>query len=66
MSRAENLPTYTMRQLAAFVAVAETGTIGGAAERMHLSQSALASALTDLEKALKVQLTVRRRARECS
>lgn len=63
MSRAENLPTYTMRQLAAFVAVAETGTISGAAERMHLSQSALASALTDLEKALKVQLTVRRRAR---
>lgn len=63
MSRADNLPSYTIRQLAAFVAVADTGTISGAAERMHLSQSALAAAVTDLEKALKVQLTVRKRAR---
>ncbi len=63
MSRVENLPTYTMRQLAAFVAVGEMGTISAAAERLHLSQSALAAAVTDLEKALKVQLTVRRRAR---
>ncbi|MBB3664881.1 MULTISPECIES: LysR substrate-binding domain-containing protein [Prauserella salsuginis group] len=63
MSRADNLPTYTIRQLAAFVAVADTGTISGAAERLHLSQSALAAAVTDLEKALKVQLTVRKRAR---
>ncbi|ASR39256.1 LysR family transcriptional regulator [Prauserella marina] len=63
MSRADNVPTYTMRQLAAFVAVAETGTISAAAERMHLSQSALAAAVTDLERALKVQLTVRKRAR---
>ncbi|MEU3269711.1 LysR substrate-binding domain-containing protein [Saccharomonospora sp. NPDC006951] len=63
MSRADNVPAYTMRQLAAFVAVAETGTISAAAERMHLSQSALAAAVTDLERALKVQLTVRKRAR---
>lgn len=63
MTRVDAVPTYTMRQLAAFVAVAETGTISAAAERMHLSQSALASAVTDLEKALKAQLTVRRRAR---
>ncbi|MGV9867915.1 LysR substrate-binding domain-containing protein [Rhodococcus koreensis] len=63
MPRPDNVPVYTMRQLAAFVAVAETGTISGAAERMHLSQSALSAAVTDLEKALKAQLCVRRRAR---
>ncbi|MCP2254595.1 DNA-binding transcriptional regulator, LysR family [Prauserella aidingensis] len=63
MSRADNLPTYTIRQLGAFVAVADTGTISGAAERLHLSQSALAAAVTDLEKALNVRLTVRKRAR---
>jgi DNA-binding transcriptional LysR family regulator len=56
------VPRYTMRQLAAFVAVAETGTISAAAERLHLSQSALAAAVTDLERTLNVQLTVRRRA----
>ncbi|QNG18134.1 LysR family transcriptional regulator [Rhodococcus triatomae] len=63
MSRIDNAPAYTMRQLAAFVAVAETGTISGAAERVHQSQSALSAAVTDLEKALGVQLCVRRRAR---
>lgn len=63
MGRIDRIPAYTLRQLAAFVAVAETGTISAAAERVHLSQSALAAAVTDLEKALKVQLTVRRRAR---
>ncbi len=51
-----------MRQLAAFVAVAETGTISAAAERLHLSPSALSAALTELERALKVQLCVRRRS----
>ncbi len=62
MSSGESLPRYTMRQLAAFVAVAETGTISAAAERLHLSHSALAAAVTDLERSLNVQLTVRRRA----
>lgn len=62
MARAEGVPTYTMRQLAAFVSVAETGTIAGAAERLHVSQSALSTAITDLEKALNAQLCVRRRA----
>lgn len=63
MVPADSLPSYTIRQLAAFVAVAETGTISGAAERMHQSQSALAAAVTDLEKALGARLTVRKRAR---
>lgn len=62
MPRIDPAPTYTMRQLAAFVAVAETGTISGAAERLHLSPSALSASLTELERALKVQLCVRRRS----
>ena len=60
---ADEVPRYTMRQLAAFVAVAESGTISGAAARLHLSQSALSAAITDLEKALQAQLCVRKRAR---
>jgi DNA-binding transcriptional LysR family regulator len=62
MARGDGLPTYTIRQLAAFVAAAETGTISAAADRMHLSQSALSTAITDLEKALDVKLCVRKRA----
>ncbi|AEF41224.1 LysR substrate-binding domain-containing protein [Hoyosella subflava] len=62
MARGDGVPSYTMRQLAAFVAVAETGTIAAAAERMHLSQSALSTSITDLERALNSQLCVRRRA----
>ena len=62
MPRIDPAPTYTMRQLAAFVAVAETGTISAAAERLHLSPSALSASLTELERALKVQLCVRRRS----
>ncbi len=57
------MPTYTIRQLAAFVAVAEWGTITAAADAMHMSHSALSSAITDLEKALAVKLLVRQRAR---
>ncbi|NLU83939.1 LysR substrate-binding domain-containing protein [Rhodococcus sp. HNM0569] len=63
MPRQDAVPNYTIRQLAAFVAVAETGTISGASERMHLSQSALSAAVSDLEKALGAQLCIRRRAR---
>ncbi|MDF2092561.1 LysR family transcriptional regulator [Knoellia sp. 3-2P3] len=35
MARAEGAPAFTMNQLAAFVAVAEAGTISGAAERLR-------------------------------
>ncbi|EOM77334.1 LysR family transcriptional regulator [Rhodococcus rhodnii] len=62
MTRGDGVPGYTMRQLAAFIAVAETGTISGAADTMHLSQSAVSAAVTDLERALGAQLCVRRRA----
>jgi len=54
---------YTLRQLEYFVAVAEAGSVTGAARRVHLSQSAMSTALTDLERALDVQLLVRHHAR---
>ena len=63
MARPDGVPGYTLRQLAAFAAVAEWGTITAAADALHMSHSALSSAVTDLEKALEVKLFVRQRAR---
>lgn len=54
---------FTLRQLEYFVAVAEAGTVTAAAERVHLSQSAMSTALADLERVLGVQLLVRHHAR---
>ena len=54
---------FTLRQLDYFVAVAEAGTVTAAAERVHLSQSAMSTALSDLERAFGVQLLVRHHAR---
>lgn len=54
---------YTLRQLAYFVAVAETGSVTRAAATVHVSQSAMSAALADLENALSVQLLVRHHAR---
>ncbi|GLZ47010.1 LysR family transcriptional regulator [Actinomycetospora sp. NBRC 106375] len=55
-------PEYSLRQLGYFVAVAEAGTLAGASATLHVSASALSLALDELERALGVQLTVRRRA----
>lgn len=55
-------PDITLRQLECFVAVAETGTVTGAAARIHSSGSAVSDAITALERAVGVPLTVRRRA----
>ncbi|QCX26816.1 LysR substrate-binding domain-containing protein [Nocardioides jishulii] len=66
MARAEGVPAFTMNQLAAFVAVAEAGTISGAAERLHLSPSALSASVTDLERHLQTQLLHRRKAKGVS
>lgn len=54
---------FTLRQLEYFVAVAEAGTVTAAAEQVHLSQSAMSTALADLEHVLGVQLLVRHHAR---
>lgn len=55
-----------MNQLAAFVAVAEAGTISAAAERLHISPSALSAAVTELERSLQTQLLRRRKAKGVS
>ncbi|ADG77024.1 Transcriptional regulator, LysR family OS=Tsukamurella paurometabola (strain ATCC 8368 / DSM/ CCUG 35730 / CIP 100753 / JCM 10117 / KCTC 9821 / NBRC 16120/ NCIMB 702349 / NCTC 13040) OX=521096 GN=Tpau_0382 PE=3 SV=1 [Tsukamurella paurometabola] len=54
---------YTLRQLEYFVAVAEANSITRAAAAVHLSQSAMSTALADLEGALGVQLVVRHHAK---
>lgn len=53
---------YTLRQLTYFVAVAETGSISSAAGGLHVSPTAVASALTELERVFGTQLVVRRKA----
>jgi DNA-binding transcriptional LysR family regulator len=56
-------PRFTLHHLEVLVAVAETGTVSAAAERLHLSASAVSSAITELENRLGAVLTVRRRAK---
>lgn len=53
---------YTLRQLEAFVAVAEKGSIAAAADSLHVSQSAVSGALNNLERIFAAQLTIRRKA----
>lgn len=53
---------YTLRQLDAFVAVAEHGSLTAAAESLHVSQSAISGALNSLERVFGAQLTIRRKA----
>jgi DNA-binding transcriptional LysR family regulator len=53
---------FTLRQLGYLLAVADAGSISAAAQRLHVTQTAVGSALSDLERALGAQLLVRRRA----
>lgn len=53
----------TLRQLEYFVATVELGTFAAAAARFHVSPAAVSLSATDMEKALGVQLLVRRRAK---
>lgn len=62
MEKPSKVPGFSLRQLSYFVAVAEEGAISAAAARLHVSQSAISLAITELERALKVQLCVRRKA----
>lgn len=52
-----------LHQLAALVAVADTGTMTAAAKRLGRSPTAVSDALRDLERQLRVALVVRERAR---
>lgn len=56
------MPRYTLRQLECFVAVAEHGSISAAAHSLHLSASAVAGAVNELERIFGAQLTIRRKA----
>lgn len=61
-----NLPPrgdFTLRQLECFVAVAEAGSIASAAASLHASESAVADAVSSLERTLGTQLLLRRRSR---
>lgn len=52
-----------LRHLSYFVAAAEVGTMTGAAESLHVSQSAVSLGVADLERQVGVQLLLRRRAK---
>ncbi|QKZ15945.1 LysR family transcriptional regulator [Streptomyces chartreusis] len=54
---------FTLRQLEFFVAVADAGSVSGAAEACGASQAGVSLAIRDLERHLGVQLLVRRRAK---
>ncbi|MEI4271138.1 LysR family transcriptional regulator [Klenkia sp. LSe6-5] len=54
------VPHFSLRQLAYLVAVAEAGSMTSAAEAQHVSQAAISTGITDLERHLGVQLLVRR------
>ncbi len=47
---------FTLRQLQFFIAVAESGTVSGAAQNLAISQSSVTEAIKDLENDLGVQL----------
>lgn len=52
----QTLPKITLKQLAVFVSVYQTGSTSRASEALHLSQSAVSSALTELEARLQMPL----------
>ena len=54
---------FTLRQLEYFVAVAEAGTLIGAAEMCNISQAGISMAVSELERSLGLQLLTRRRAK---
>src|SRR5690349_24991227 len=52
---------FTLRQLQYFLAVAEEGTVSGAAQSLSISQSAVTDAIKELESDLSVTLFERHR-----
>ena len=53
---------FTLRQLELFVAACELGSLTAAAERQHIAQSAVSSAIQTLERAIGVSLLLRHHA----
>lgn len=54
---------FTLRQLELFAALPNYSTLSAAAADLHISESALSHAVTELEKVVGEQLCVRRKAR---
>ncbi|WP_350560252.1 LysR substrate-binding domain-containing protein [Psychrobacter sp. CAL346-MNA-CIBAN-0220] len=52
----QTLPKITLKQLAVFVSIYQTGSTSRASEQLHLSQSAVSSALAELESRLQLPL----------
>ena len=53
---AQTLPKITLKQLAVFVSIYQTGSTVAASEQLYLSQSAVSSALAELESRLQMPL----------
>ncbi|MDX2376360.1 LysR family transcriptional regulator [Microbacterium sp. LRZ72] len=56
-------PSFTLRQLEYFEAVASEGSLTAASERCRVTPSALTLAIDDLERHLNLQLLIRRKGR---
>lgn len=54
---------FTLRQLELFAALPDHATLSTAAAALHISESALSHAITELERAVGEQLCLRRKAR---
>lgn len=52
----QTLPKITLKQLSVFVSIYQTGSTSRASEALHLSQSAVSSALSELESRLQMPL----------
>src|SRR3984957_8082166 len=57
---------FTFRQLAYFIAAAETGSITAASKRANISQPAISTAISHIERELSVQLFLRHHAQGLS
>lgn len=53
---------YTLRQIEYFRAAADLGSFAAAAAELHVSATAIAAAITELERVLGAQLCIRRKA----
>ena len=57
---------FTLRQLSYFIAAADTGSITLASKRANISQPAISTAISHIERELKVQLFLRHHAQGLS
>ena len=57
------MPRFTFRQLELFAALPGHPTLGAAAQQLHISESALSHAISELEAAVGEQLCIRKKAK---